>query len=234
LPLNTPAVDISDGLVDLGFYVISVKQMKTTSRSSPEDPKIINLPLFLVTLPKTAKSQEIFRLPSLCHIAIKVEANRAQNGLTQYHNCQQFGHVWANCKQPPRCSWCGGGHLYKECSEKENASSTPACCNCRLAEGEKPHPANYRGSSHAKEELQRKRSQKSPKTTTGRVFSSTIATPGVSFAAALGGGRQQHQQPSAPQAPAVVEKLIPSAAAPQQPTDQSARAPNINSDLTIC
>jgi hypothetical protein len=31
-----------------------------------------------------------------------------------------------------------------------------ACCNCRLAEGENPHPANYRGYSHAKEEIQKK------------------------------------------------------------------------------
>jgi hypothetical protein len=57
--------------------------------------------LFLITLPRTAKSQDIFKLPSLCHISIKVEAYRAQTGLTQCHNCQQFGHVWANCKQPP-------------------------------------------------------------------------------------------------------------------------------------
>jgi hypothetical protein len=135
LPLNTPAEDISDGLVELGFDVVSVKQMTTTRRSSPEDPKIINLHLFLVTLPKTAESQEIF-LPSLCHIAIKVEAYRAQNGLTQCHNCQQFGHVWAICKQLPRCLWCGGGHVHKKCPEKENAYSTLTCCKCRLAEGE--------------------------------------------------------------------------------------------------
>jgi hypothetical protein len=30
LPVSTPAEDISDGLVDLGFDVISVKQMSTT------------------------------------------------------------------------------------------------------------------------------------------------------------------------------------------------------------
>jgi hypothetical protein len=74
--------------------------------------------LILITLPRTAKSQEIFRLTALCHIAIRVEAYRAQNCLMQCHNCQQFGHVWANCKQPPRCLWCGGGHLHKECPEK--------------------------------------------------------------------------------------------------------------------
>jgi hypothetical protein len=77
LPINIPAEDISDGLVNLGFDVISVKQMTTTRRSSPDDPKSIYLPLFLTTLPRSEKSQEIFRLPSLCHIVIKVEAGIA-------------------------------------------------------------------------------------------------------------------------------------------------------------
>jgi hypothetical protein len=95
---DTPAEDISDGLVSLGFDVISVKRMKTTRRSPPEESKVINLFLFLVTLPRTAKSQEIFRLPNLCHIAIRVEAYRAKNSLTQCYNCQEFGQVWANCK----------------------------------------------------------------------------------------------------------------------------------------
>jgi hypothetical protein len=107
-PTNTPAEDICGGLVSLGFDVVSMKQMTTTRRSSPVDPKTSNLPLFLLTLPRTPKSQEIFHLPYLCHISIKVEAHRAQSALTQCHNCQQFGHVWVNCKQPPRCLWCGG------------------------------------------------------------------------------------------------------------------------------
>jgi hypothetical protein len=117
LPTNTLAEDICGELVSLGFDVISVKQMTTTRRSSPDDPKSSNLPLFLVTLPRNPKSQEIFQLPFFCHISIKVEAYRAQSALTQCHKCQQFGHVWVNCKQPPRCLWCGGGHLHKEFPE---------------------------------------------------------------------------------------------------------------------
>jgi hypothetical protein len=62
LPQNTPAEDISDALVSLGFDVISVKQMTATRRSSPEGSKTINLPFFLITLPRATKSQEIFRL----------------------------------------------------------------------------------------------------------------------------------------------------------------------------
>jgi hypothetical protein len=182
LPLNTPAEDISDGLINLGFDVVCVKQM-TTRRSPSEGTR--DLPLFLITLPRTAKSQEVFKPNNLCHISIKVEAYRAQSGLMQCHNCQQFGHVWANCRQPTGCMWCGGGHLRKDCPEKENTSSTLVCCNCQLVEGEKPHPANYRGCSHAKEELQKKKLQRAPKPTTRRVFSSNPITPGVSFVAAL-------------------------------------------------
>jgi hypothetical protein len=103
------------------------------------------------------KSQEVYKLTSLCYIAIKVELYKSQSGLTQCHNCQQFGYVWANCKQPPRCLWCGGSHLHRECPEKGKEDSTPACCNCKLAEGEKPHPSTYRGCSHAKEEMCQKK-----------------------------------------------------------------------------
>ncbi|XP_023721037.1 uncharacterized protein LOC111871883 [Cryptotermes secundus] len=141
LPHNTPAEDISDILVSLGFDVISVKQM-ISRLTPPEGTKNTYLPLFLITLPRTEKSQEAFQLTNLCYIAIKVEAYRAQSGLTQCYNCQQFGHVWANCKQPPRFLWSGGDHLHKECPGKKNSASTPACCNCHLSEGEKPHPAN--------------------------------------------------------------------------------------------
>jgi hypothetical protein len=74
LPYNTPAEDISDGLLSLGFDVISVKQMTATRRAPSEGSKTINPPLFLITLPRTVKSQELFQLPSLCHIAIRVEA----------------------------------------------------------------------------------------------------------------------------------------------------------------
>jgi hypothetical protein len=73
------------------------------------------LPLFLVTLLRTTKSQVVFRLSSLCHISIKVESYKSQNALTQCYHCQKFGHAWANCKQPPHYLWCGGGHLHKDC-----------------------------------------------------------------------------------------------------------------------
>jgi hypothetical protein len=110
--------------VELGLDVISVKQMSTARRSPAEGTTAINLPLFLITLPRTAKSQDILKLPSLCHIYIKVEVYRSQNALTQSYNCQKFGHVWANRKQSPHCLWCGDSHLHRDCPERQNESST--------------------------------------------------------------------------------------------------------------
>jgi hypothetical protein len=85
--------------------------------------------------------------------------------------------------------------MHRDCPKKGNASSTLACCNCQLAEGEKAHPANYRSCRHAKEELLTKKRQGKSKNTTGRVFSSTFIKPQLSFAAALRGKADQvHQE----------------------------------------
>jgi hypothetical protein len=87
-------IHIYDGLVDLSLTLLA------SNRCQP-------LVCLLVTLPRTAKSQDIFRL---CHISIKVDAYTPQNALTQCYN-------WAAC---------GVGA----------AICTPTYCNCQLAEGE--------------------------------------------------------------------------------------------------
>jgi hypothetical protein len=55
LPHKTPEEDISDRMVSLGFEVVSIKQITATLRSTPKEYKIINLPLFLVTMPRSAR-----------------------------------------------------------------------------------------------------------------------------------------------------------------------------------
>jgi hypothetical protein len=47
------------------------------------------------------------------------------------------------------------------------------------------HEANLKKVFYAKEEMQKRKSQRTSKTTTQKMFSSNLATPGVSFAAAL-------------------------------------------------
>jgi hypothetical protein len=110
----------------------------------------------------------------------------------------KLGYVWANCKQPSRCLWYGGGHLNRECPENTNAESTPRCCNCTLVEAEKPHSASYRGCSYAKGELQKRKAQRALKASYGRTFFSKLSSPEQSYEAAL---RQdtKHKQPQASQ-----------------------------------
>jgi hypothetical protein len=122
---------------------------------------------------------------------------KTQICLTQCYNCQQFGHVWVNCKQSPH--WCGGGHLYKECPKKGNSASTPTSWNCKLVDGEEPKPSKYQSCRHAKEEMRRRNLQRATETTTERVlFSSGHTTLWLSFTAALRNNTQQQQQPQPP------------------------------------
>jgi hypothetical protein len=138
LPSNTLSEDITVALQKLGYEVISVKQM-TAKRPSPAGgDTLVSLLLFLVTLVRNQKSQEIFKITNLCSIIVKVEGYKSKSGLTQCYNCQCFGHIWVHCRQPLRCLWCGGGHRHRECPEKENNQSIPSCCNCKLKMGTHP------------------------------------------------------------------------------------------------
>jgi biotin carboxyl carrier protein len=81
--------------------------------------------------------------------------------------------------------------------------------------------------------MQKRKSQRTPKATTGRVFSSKLTTPGMSFAVALRGKTEEQQQSQTQQAAgsAKMEPRVPVALPQeeQQKAGQSVRAPNINS-----
>jgi hypothetical protein len=125
-----------------------------------------------------------------------------------------------------------GSHLYEKCPEKVNTSSTPACCNCRLAEGEKAHPTNYSGCRHMMEARKRKL-QRESKTTKGRVFSSNLTTPCLSFTAVLRSNTATAAATSTPgcsETSSHNEPEHPCAfAAPTTTGNRSVRVPNINS-----
>jgi hypothetical protein len=90
-PPDMPAEDISNILEDLGFHIINARQMMATRTAPSGQTPVVSLPLFLVTLTGNIKYK--FKLNSLNPIIIKVELYRAQTGLTQCYNCQNFGHV---------------------------------------------------------------------------------------------------------------------------------------------
>jgi hypothetical protein len=85
--------------------------------------------------------------------------------------------------------------------------------------------SDYRGCRDAKEETRKRKSQRAPKTTTGRVFSSSHTTPGLSFAAVLRRNAQQQPQPLS-----VAQACTYSLEAnPKLVSNQSVQAPNANS-----
>jgi hypothetical protein len=80
--------------------------------------------------------------------------------------------------------------------------------------------------------MHKKNSQRTPRTTTGRVFSSNLTTPGMSFGAALRSKIEEQQQSRIYQVagPDKMEPRVPAALTQheQQKTGQSVRAPNVN------
>jgi len=49
------------------------------------------MPMFLLTVACSQKSQQTFTLTILCNIVITIKADRSQRGLLQCYNCQIFG-----------------------------------------------------------------------------------------------------------------------------------------------
>jgi hypothetical protein len=94
---------------------------------------------------------------------------------------------------------------------------------------EEPHPSNYRGCSHAKEEMQKRKLQKAPKTTMGRVFSFIQITPGLFFMVVLHSDSQQQQQPQLPSVEQACPATMGEMRHSQQVPSQSVQVPNANS-----
>lgn len=133
IPIDTECSEIQTALTGEGFTVLNVTQM-----SSRRDGERVILPLFLITLPRTDKSKEIFSLCYLMSLRIKVESYKGRKGPSQCHRCQQFFHGQSSCKRDPRCVKCAGPHLTSQCNKKFEEKPT-----CALCGGD--HTANWSG-----------------------------------------------------------------------------------------
>lgn len=118
---------VKSELESLGYTISHVRQFLKDGRK---------LPMYMVCLPNTQLSKNIFNLSSLFYLIIRVEAYKT-SGPSQCFSCQGFGHSSANCKHQPKCVKCGNDHATKTCTKTPD--QPPKCCNCN---GE--HTANYR------------------------------------------------------------------------------------------
>ncbi|GFW03886.1 nucleic-acid-binding protein from transposon X-element [Trichonephila clavipes] len=88
LPHVSLPEDIQIDLKALGYTIISCSQL-ISKRTKLE------LPFFLVTLPRNNKSTTIFDLTHLRFLQIRLEGYSI-NGVTQYYKCNNFFHTAAN------------------------------------------------------------------------------------------------------------------------------------------
>lgn len=131
---------------ELETRLFEVKQVTNVLHKTSKLP----LPLFFVDLEPTDHSNQIYQLFSLLHTKIRIEEPYKPKLISQYQNCQDYGHTRAYCGYSARCVRCSAHH---PCSECTKSPDSPA--KCALCSGD--HPANYRGCSVYKE-LQRRKS----------------------------------------------------------------------------
>jgi hypothetical protein len=207
--------------VELGFDVISVKQVANTRRS-PEDHEKSNLPLFLLTVPGTKASQVSFKLTGLCYIhqGGGIEKPELPDSAITAKRLAVYGLIVINF--PAACGVVAAPAQGMPGENKQRVHTGMLQLQAGVLRGTpsvqllKLQPREGRGPQ-----------TKGTKNTTGRVFSSNYTTPGLSFAAALRNKSERQQQPHPHRVPlsgpATVEK--PSVPAPVRQQDASQRVP---------
>jgi hypothetical protein len=98
LPFAYSSETISTTLKGLVLKVVDTRQRGTNRKAPNGQSHIEPLQRFHVVLTRNITFQETLVMNSPNHIIFKVEFYRAQIGVKQCYNCQNFGHVWANCQ----------------------------------------------------------------------------------------------------------------------------------------
>ncbi|GFU24665.1 nucleic-acid-binding protein from transposon X-element [Trichonephila clavipes] len=181
LPRVTLPEEITIDLEELGFTVTSCTQL-ISKRTKLE------LPFFLVTLPRNEINATIRELTHLHYLKISVEGYSIR-GVTQCYKCNNLYHTAANCFMQPRCIKCGKDHMTKDCVIT-NRIQNPYCINCHVY----GHTACYT------------KCPRFPKPKTGpptlnrnkNTFNSSNIKENVSFANVVTGNTQNNATPQPP------------------------------------
>lgn len=163
LPPDTSVDEIQQYLIDSNYNVVSVQQMSRRRDGVKE-----MFPLFLVTLKKTDKANEIFQEQYMFDLKIQVEQYKGRRGtVAQCHRCQNFFHAQANCRHAPRCVKCGQQHLTTQCNAPEGQA--PKCVHCQ---GD--HTANWSGCPKRPKKEQRLTTPASKQAEGAKIYESRV------------------------------------------------------------
>lgn len=131
LPPDYPEKEIMQELRDYGLDPSNCHPLKNRKTK-------MNMPLFLVTLPKNDINKQIYQISYIDRIRVTVETLKRRTTPAQCYKCQNFFHHSKFCGRDPKCLKCAGDHLTKNCTKSE---ADPV--KCALCEGE--HTANFSG-----------------------------------------------------------------------------------------
>lgn len=194
LHYSTPPDDIKAELVEMGFSVRQVHNVKTRKTADQLERK--PLPLFFVDLDPHPNVKDIYNLKTLQHTVIKVEDPHPKKDIVQCIQCQNYGHTKSYCHYPPRCVRCAGPHQSNVCTKPRDLP--PICVLCQ-----QNHPANYKGCTtyqtlRARLQPNRQTSQVQQhqfRHQLSRTSPAKQVTPTVSFSNIVLGSKNINQQP---------------------------------------
>jgi len=122
--------DIEQAIMEKGHEVTNIRNAKQRSTNRP-------LPLQFIDIKAHTTNKEIYRITTLLHTMVPVEAPHVKRAIPQCMRCQKYGHTKHYCRNSPKCVKCAEQHLTSECPFQDTAVK---CANC----GDQ-HPANYGG-----------------------------------------------------------------------------------------
>ncbi|GFX63086.1 nucleic-acid-binding protein from transposon X-element [Trichonephila clavipes] len=131
LPTDFNQEELMSELHSFGFQPNHISLLRNRKTNT-------NMPLFLVTLPKSPESRGIFNIKTIGFFRVAVEPLNKSTMPPQCYRCQEFFHHSRFCARAPKCLKCSGGHLTSDCTK--SAKAPAKCANCSG-----PHPANYSG-----------------------------------------------------------------------------------------
>ena len=186
---QTLPVEILDELKRLEFPILRVAQLKSNNHGGL-------LPMFLVEMTQSKKTDEFPKLRGLLNMSIRVEPYKAPTAPLQCFRCQRYGHGANSCNAMQRCVKCGMEHSAKGCEIPHELFKCALC-------GEN-HSASYKGCQIYKNILKAKKQPVKTKpvetpTPTVRKFTSKKVVEGATFASMSGGKEAPKTTRVAPQ-----------------------------------
>ncbi|GFW38608.1 RNA-directed DNA polymerase from mobile element jockey [Trichonephila clavipes] len=131
LPTDFNQEELMSELHSFGFQPNHISLLRNRKTNT-------NMPLFLVTLPKSPESRGIFNIKTIdfselpSSLLINPPCPRSVIAAKNFFHHSRF------CARAPKCLKCSGGHLTSDCTK--SAKAPAKCANCIG-----PHPANYSG-----------------------------------------------------------------------------------------